>query len=263
MRPENANIARRITHAVLLFERWIMLFINDDQAEPRHGREDRQPGTENDARLAGKSRSPVALTGCLGQFAMQGNDTGLGKARPDPTLQLWRQVDFRDQQQGLPTSRQSLLDQPKINFGFAATGHAMQQMDGKTGGRVDGRQSRGLFVGQGGRLNCLRLSRGASAASVRRIETLEPDRQGLQNDFAICSLIVSTCEFAEPKEIGRQWRQVAQNFDCLLQLIQRPVAFANHVDDNAQFLAAPEWDANPVADICGRRRFSQIIKKAM
>jgi hypothetical protein len=82
-RAEDGDIARRVAHAVLLLERGIVLLVDDDQAEARQRRENRQPGAEHDARLAGKARPPVALARRFGQFAVQADTPVSGKrARP-------------------------------------------------------------------------------------------------------------------------------------------------------------------------------------
>ena len=128
MGAKNRNITRRIAHAVLLLERGVVLLIDHDQAQAGHRREDREPGTEHDARLAGKGGSPVALARRFGQFAVQRDNAGFGETRPDPAFQLRRQVDFRHQQQHLLAFSQRPLDQAQINLGLAATSHAMQQM---------------------------------------------------------------------------------------------------------------------------------------
>ena len=74
-----------------------MLFIDNDHPQKRQRRENRQSRTENDRGLAAESGTPVALTGSIGQFAVQRDDTGLGKTPAYPFFELRRQVDFRDQ----------------------------------------------------------------------------------------------------------------------------------------------------------------------
>ena len=74
-----------------------MLFIDNDHPQTRQRRENRQSRTENDRGLAAESGTPVALTGSIGQFAVQRDDAGLGETPAYAFLELRRQVDFRYQ----------------------------------------------------------------------------------------------------------------------------------------------------------------------
>ena len=52
MRPPHRQIARGIPHAILLFETLVVLFIDHDQRQARHGREDGQPRAQHDVGAA-------------------------------------------------------------------------------------------------------------------------------------------------------------------------------------------------------------------
>ena len=56
----------------------------------------------------------MAFTGGFGEFAVQGNNRLLRKARPYPGFQLWGEVDFRHQQQGLLAECEGAFDQTQI-----------------------------------------------------------------------------------------------------------------------------------------------------
>ena len=146
-----------------------------------------------------------------------------GKARPDAPFELRRQVDFRHQHQHLPAGRQHRSISAQIDLGLAAAGDAMQQMGAESGLRIDGGQGRGCSaVSSGGLADC----GGLTARAARRIGAVDPLQPGgkrLHDDFAERSLIVSTGKFAEPKAVGGQRRQVAQDVAGRFQL-RRPAS---------------------------------------
>jgi hypothetical protein len=123
---EDGQVTRRIANAVLLFERRVMLFIDDDQAKLGQGCEYRQAGAEDDTCLASQCGTPVAATRSLTQLAVQADQPGIWKTSRDPGFELWRQVDFRYQQERLLPCRQAAFDQAEIDFGLAAAGDAVQ-----------------------------------------------------------------------------------------------------------------------------------------
>ena len=118
----------------------------------------------------------MAFTGGFGEFAVQGNNRLLRKARPYPGFQLWGEVDFRHQQQGLLAECEGAFDQTQIDLGLAAAGHAEQQVGHEAAVDVDGVDHCRLFGGQlWPGLRCRRSLR-AARASLRWCQTFQASR---------------------------------------------------------------------------------------
>ncbi len=148
---EDGKIARRIANAVLLLERGIVLLVDHDQADLGQWGEYREPRADDDPRLAVQCGPPVAAAGGLAQFTVQTDQAGGRKTGGKTRFELRRQVDFRDQQQRLPSGSQSALDQPQIDLGLAAAGHAVQQVGTETFGAFGNRGQRRLLFERSGR----------------------------------------------------------------------------------------------------------------
>ncbi len=201
---EDGNIARRIAHAILLLERGVVLFVDNDQAEVGHRGEHRQPGAEHDARRAVESGLPVARARRLGQFAVQTGQLRLGKARRDARFELRRQVDFRHQEQRLLSSRQRALDQPQVDLGLTAAGDAVQQMGAKAGTGGNGVQRHLLFIRERrGRVRRQRLGGTFQNPRLRRIKAAQTGRQGREHHFAQRRLIVVRTKLAHSEPVRR------------------------------------------------------------
>ena len=103
-----------------------MFFINDQQPGPRHWREDRGTGADDDGRVAAACALPGAETFTLAEPGVQ-HGKGYRKTCLEAFYQLRGQADFRHQQQCLPAAREYLLDDLQIDLGLAAAGDAFQQ----------------------------------------------------------------------------------------------------------------------------------------
>ena len=68
---KHGKVARRIAHALLLLERRIVLFIDHDQPQTRHGREHRKPRSEHDIGPAGVRKQPVMQALAFSQCTVQ------------------------------------------------------------------------------------------------------------------------------------------------------------------------------------------------
>ena len=64
-----------IANALLLLERRVVLFVDDDEPEPRHRREDGESGAEDEIRVSGRRRAPVAQ-------ALPGRQPAVQRDRP-------------------------------------------------------------------------------------------------------------------------------------------------------------------------------------
>ncbi len=262
-RAKNRHVARRVAHAVLLLERWIVLLVDDDQAKPRQRREDRQPGTEDDARFTGECRPPVALAGGFSQFAVQRHDRAFRKTRPDPPFELRRQIDFRHQQQHLPSGRQHPIDQAQINLRLAAAGDAMEQIGTESGLRIDGAQGGELLRRQFRRTRQLRRANRTRRTPDRHGEPFQPGGKRLHDDFAERRLIVSTGKLAELEKVAGKRRQIAQDVTCRFQLRRGPVAAVHHLGNDADSFTLSKRYPNPEADVGRRSRRRRIVEQAM
>ena len=121
------HVACRVARALLLFVRRVMFFIDDDQAEARHRREHGQPRTQHQVGQAQVRGEPVAQALGRRQRTVQRDDVAAREALREARLQLWREVDFGHQHQGLAPFVQRLRGSTQIDLGLAAAGHAVQQ----------------------------------------------------------------------------------------------------------------------------------------
>ena len=102
-----------------------MLLIDDDEAEPRHGRENRRAGAEHDARVAGVCLAPRCEPLPIAERRVQHGKRCI-EARCKAPHELGRQSDLGHEQQGALVAFERALDQPKVHLGLAAPGHAVK-----------------------------------------------------------------------------------------------------------------------------------------
>ena len=114
-----------------------MLFIHQDQAQPRQRRKHRQPGAEDDVGVAAEGLDEATRARTIGQARMQADHPGRGKALGNALFKLWGEGDFGHQHQHLPALGQPVRGKAQIDLGLAAAGDTMQEPTAKT---VPGRQ---------------------------------------------------------------------------------------------------------------------------
>ena len=147
LRAKDGNVARRISKALLLLERLVMLFVDDDDAECRHRREHRESGADHNI---GATRMRIQVSRhprAAGHAAVLLDDMRVRKAQFHAPQKLRCEIYFRDQNQRLAAMGQRVGDDVQIHFGFATCGHACEQerLEGSTCGG-DARDGVALFV---------------------------------------------------------------------------------------------------------------------
>ena len=202
------EVARRVTGAFLALVGRVVLLVDHDQPEARHGAEHRQPRAEHDVGAAQVGRQPVLEPLCRGETAVQGHDQAARKALGKSGFELRSQVDFRHQHQRLSPALQHAGDGAQVDLGLAAAGAAVQQ-DGPTmlvlqaveRGLLLGRQLRHLRCRSVGRGQLLELLEPGCELLV--VELAQLRRQHRQRHLADAALIVGGRE-AEPVRTMRQ-----------------------------------------------------------
>ena len=121
-----------------------MLLVNQDQGEPGHRRQHREPSAQNDARIAPGCREPRAGARDVLQTAVHDRQARFGKRLAETLLELRRQADFRSQHQRLRAAFQHPGDQVQVDLGLAAAGDAVQQE------RIEPSERRGDALEHGG-----------------------------------------------------------------------------------------------------------------
>ena len=104
-----------------------MLLVDDDQPQPRQRREDGEPRADDELRVATGRGKPMLKPLRRGESAMQNCDARTLQRRCNAQLKLWREVDFRHEQQHLPALGDDALRRGEVDLGFTAAGHALQQ----------------------------------------------------------------------------------------------------------------------------------------
>ena len=129
LRQVNRGFARmvmRFGHPGRLLVAGIMLFIEHDQAEVRHWRKERRPRADDYFDGAGSSPLPGVVALAHRQAAMHKRHL-TGKALRYAPDRLRRQGDLRHKQNRAPPLRQRFTNRTKVNLGFSAAGHAVQE----------------------------------------------------------------------------------------------------------------------------------------
>ncbi len=104
-----------------------MFFINDNTGQLRHGHKKSGAGADEQLNMPHGRQCPDAQTFGVGLGGMQCGDRCLAKAGLTACQQLWGKTDFRDENKHLPTGFQMGTDCFEVDFGFAASGNAIQQ----------------------------------------------------------------------------------------------------------------------------------------
>ena len=126
-RTIDRNVSRVVAHAVLLLERPVVLLVDDDQAEPRQRREDRQSCAHDELRIASGSGEPMVEPLGRRQRAVQNRDARSRQRHSNALLKLRRQIDLGYEQQRLPARADDACCSREVDLGLPAPGHALQQ----------------------------------------------------------------------------------------------------------------------------------------
>jgi hypothetical protein len=114
--------------AFILLVGLIVFFIDDDQAEIGIRQKQRRTRADNNRRIAGSNRSPVARTGARRQLRMP-LDWPHAKTRREAIEKLPRQRDLRHQNHGLAPAADIFRNRLEIDFRLARACHAIEQRD--------------------------------------------------------------------------------------------------------------------------------------
>jgi hypothetical protein len=149
-RPHDGQIPSRVTKALLLLERGVMLLVDDEQTRPRKGREHRRTRPHHHGGAAVTGRGPGLQTLPIAQARVQHRHR---HRQPVPKAcdDLRCQSDFGNQHHRLATQRDDALDDGQVYLCFTAARHPVQQIALKTTPcRVHGLDGVVLLVGGSG-----------------------------------------------------------------------------------------------------------------
>lgn len=119
------DFAGVITRCAVLFERWLMLFIDHDQSEVGGGREDGTSRTDHHIHCSGSNLLPLPVAIRVTHVAVQ--HCHRSKAAAKSTDGLRREADFGNQHDRLSAVGHHFANGLNVDFRFAASGNAVQQ----------------------------------------------------------------------------------------------------------------------------------------
>ena len=143
----HGDVAGVVGDAFFLLEARLVRLVDDDQAEPGIGEEERGAGADDDLRLAGGDRPPGAAALRLPEARMPGHGIA-AEAGGEALEEGLGQGDFGEEDERLLCLPDSLGDGLEIDFGLARTGDPVEHEGCEFAGR-DGRAQlgRGLRLG--------------------------------------------------------------------------------------------------------------------
>ena len=156
MRPadrgtKHRHVAGVVEHAILLFVRCVVFFIDDDQTKIAERQEQGRARTDNQLRTALRHHFPDAAAFCDGHARMPFGGFG-AEACIDAGDKFRRECDFRQEDQRLTALGQTFGHRFEIDLGLTGPGDALEQ------GRAIG--PRGDCGAEGGRGGCLIVCQG-------------------------------------------------------------------------------------------------------
>ena len=228
----NREVTRRVARAFLLLVRRVVLFVDDDEPEPRHRREHREPRAEHHVGEAEVRREPAGEALGRRQCTVQRDDVATGESLCEASFELRREVDLGHQHQRLPARIQTALGRAQIDLGLAAAGHAVQQ-DGRCAQRIELRR-RDRPGRNGEALAQLRDAVG----DLRVVELAKFGRQHRERDFTDAALVVAGTEFDELAPSSRQRRQRRKRLADGTQFADDTIVGAVIPDDAGHFALA-------------------------
>ena len=127
--PIDRQVAGRVAGAFLLLVAGVVLFVDHDEFQVRHGRKNGHARAQHDAGMPRVRGQPAFQALCRRHPAVHGDDRLFAKTRLHPFFQLWGQVDLGHHEQGLGlrVGQQHALDRLQIHLGLATACAAKQQ----------------------------------------------------------------------------------------------------------------------------------------
>ena len=120
------SVAGVILDPVLLLEARLVRLVDDDQAEPGVGEEQRRTGAHGDRGLPARDPAPGAAPLRRAQVRMPG-DGRASKARLEALEEGLGQRNFRQEDQRLPLLSEAFGDRFEIDLGLARAGDSVEQ----------------------------------------------------------------------------------------------------------------------------------------
>ncbi len=125
----DGDVAAMIARGGILFVAGVVLFIDDDDSQARKRGEDGGACADDDVSFAGGDLLPVAMTVGLAESAVEDGDAG--ESGLESFYGLRGQCDFGDEDQCLFPGVDDFANELEIDFGFAASGYAVEEGDGE------------------------------------------------------------------------------------------------------------------------------------
>ena len=124
----DGHIAGMVPRDIVLFEGSLMFFVEDDQSQVWDRSEDGRAWSDDDLDIAIADPSPLKMA--LGSTHVRVQDGHRAEAVLKAAARLRCEADFRDQDDRLASEADRFFDGLHVDFGLAATGHAVEQ-DGR------------------------------------------------------------------------------------------------------------------------------------
>ena len=126
LRPHHGHIAPVVARRLFLLVAAVVLFVDHDQAQVAHRRENAGPRPHHHRGFAGAYAPPLLGALDIRERAVQ-NGHPVAESKEELARHGRREGDFGHQQQGAAALRQHGFDGREIDFGFSRTGYAVQQ----------------------------------------------------------------------------------------------------------------------------------------
>ena len=117
---------RVVARVGLLLVGGVVLLVDADHAERRHGREYRRAGADDDGGLAGGDPLPLVAPFRVGEGRVEDGDP-VAEALAEPAERLWRQRDLGDEDDRAPAADERGVAGADVDLGLAAAGRAREQ----------------------------------------------------------------------------------------------------------------------------------------
>ena len=123
LRCHGARVVARIR---LLLERAVVLLVDDDEPEPRDGREHGRARPDDDSGLSARNAIALVAPLCGAEGGVEDRD-GIAEAIPEPSDRLGREGDLGHEDDRSEAALKSRLRRPEVDLGLAAPGRADEQ----------------------------------------------------------------------------------------------------------------------------------------
>ena len=240
-----------VAQALLLLERGVVLFVDDDQGEPRQRGEHREPRAEHDAGLAacrrepGRGRARPRRALCI--TAMRASGKACRKRASSCGVRLISGTSTS----AWPPSCEHARDQAQVHLGLAAAGDAVQQERLEAAERA---ADRARWRAPARRSACGWTRSGAKRAPRPRLRapfsaeasTSAGAAAARRSPFAERAVVVRGEEAHQLQPVARQARRVAEDAHDRLELAPRGPSCASrflHHDADARARAERHDDA--------------------